>query len=68
MPFPQLYVYLDSSAYWNWGTGVHQGQVGQVLEQPGVVEDVCARDGGLELDGLQGPFQHKAFCDSMFGK
>lgn len=34
-------------------------------EQPGLVGSVPAQDRGLELDGLEGPFQPKPSCGSM---
>ena len=42
-----------------------QGQVGWGSEQLDLVDDVPAPCRGLDLDDLKGPFQPKAFYDSM---
>jgi len=41
-----------------------QGQVGQVSEQPDLVEDVPAHCRGVGLDDFKGLFQPKLFYDS----
>ena len=42
-----------------------QGQAGRGCEQPDPGEDVPDHGGGLDWMAFEGPFQPKAFCDSM---
>jgi len=46
--------------------GRGQGQAGWGCEQPGLAGGVPAYSRGLELDDPKGPFQPKAFCDSIY--
>ena len=44
------------------------GEAGWGFEQPGLVGDVPAYCRGLELDDLKGPFQPRAFYDSIISQ